>query len=441
MSSIVRHELETFIKTTQNIMMRIIRDRVADAVRDRNYELSSMLEDFMSFINTCTPSKFSYTAPSEYVDALRSYALALSITSEMINELGITPEIIEVSKQILNLPKVGLPVGKVAGDTKNILMSLGDKGNKVFIDGCRKYINVLIGKVKELDPQELQIVKETVLGLFTASSRPCMRISDLARVLGTREKDLKGIIKKLVEKDPNMVLVGELFAFKDLMKDYLEKRIGESSFLLINDLAKEWNVKRGVVLGILSKISDIYPGLMVFEDRVASTIRDLSHYISRKLNELKVLTTKTLAMHIGVEPKVASNILKKISGHIPEVIMADTEIIAHGKLAMDWLREIFAERPKVFIDEIAGKIGASTKNTKKLIEELSRLYSGEVLLEKNEVIYTPNLGRGLMSEIKTGKRSREIEEVITKHPEAMEAQVFENIYKILKEFEERISRR
>ncbi len=439
MSTIVRSELESYISTEQMVISKRLRGIIAEAIKNREYDLSTSLEALVSSIRMFTPLKSSYTRPMDYINALRSYALALSIISEMLGEVHIGKDVIDLCKRILDLAKEGLPVGKIADGARELLSGMGEAGNKIFINGCRKYVNILIGKVKELDPQELQIIKETVKEIIGHVERPYARISDISRILGTKEKDLLSILKRIAGKDPNIIVTKSIITIKDKMKDYLEKRIRESHYMLIGDLAREWSVDIGDVLEVLGEVSDIYPGLEVFEGIVISTMKSLSDYFVRLVDDEMVTSTRFIATKMGVRIDALRKILVRLHKYSPDIIMGDSEIVAHRQKICDWLRSIIGDRAKVYVEEFSGRLGVSTKVMKRFIEDIARMY-GEFVLAKNELIYVPNLSRNILSEITSRKESSEVRDIIKKHPDAVEAEIFNNINKILKEFEEKISR-
>ena len=438
MSSIVRRELEQYISTEQTIISRRLRNIVAEFVANRNYELSSAIEGLMSTIRMFTPLKSSYTSPMEYIDALRSYALALSIVSEMLEEAEINRDLIDVSKRIMDMAKEGLPVGKIADESRKILSDMGDLGNRVFINGCRKYINILVGKIKELDPQELEIIKETVKEIVNNVERPYSRISDVARILGTKEKDLVSILKRIGEKDPNIIVTKSLITLKDQMKSYLEKRIGEHHYILINDLAREWSVDPRDVIEVLNEVSEIYPGLEIFEGIIVSTLKDLADYFAMAVEDAMVTTVRALAIKIGVESKALRSILVRLHKHAPDIVLGNSEIVAHRQKIIEWIKSVVGERSRVFIEEFSGRLGAPVKSTKKFIEYISMMFR-DIIISKNEVIFVPNLSNDILAEIKTGEESREVREIVRKHPKTIEAEVFNSINKILKDFEKKIT--
>ena len=82
MSSIIRNELESFITNEQSIIIKTLRSAIAKAIEERNYDLSSEMEKLLGMVRTFRPQKSDFLDPNEYVDALRSYAFALSIVGE-----------------------------------------------------------------------------------------------------------------------------------------------------------------------------------------------------------------------------------------------------------------------------------------------------------------------------------------------------------------------
>lgn len=439
MSSIIRSELETFIANEQSILIKQLRSLMAKAIEERKYDYSSDIEKLIGLIRTLKPQKSDFIDPGEYVDALRSYAFVLSIISELFNEVGISEESIGLSRSMINIAKESLPVGKVAGDSKKLLMKLNDIGHNVFINGCRKYINLLVGKVKEPDQQELQIVKEAIEEILSSSGRPYSRISDLARLLGAREKDLIKVLEKIKEKDPNMILTKSFMTFKDKMKTYLENLIEENKILLVNDLVREWGIKPSEVMKILEVVKDIYPSLDVYEGEIISTLKNLSTFISEYVENEKITTARHIAVKIGIDSKTLIKILGRISKYIPTIIFGDSEILAHKEKIVEWLDELAEGRPRVYVDEFAGRLGISHKMAQKFLRKVSKTYS-DIILEKNEIIFMKNFDVFVEENIKTGKIDPQLREISERHPEAIESRIFSNISRMVKEFEEKIIR-
>ncbi|MEX0568716.1 MAG: hypothetical protein Q6363_006095 [Candidatus Njordarchaeota archaeon] len=440
MSSIIRNELEIFITNEQSIVLKQLRSLMAKAIEKRKYDYSSDIEKLMGLIRTLKPQKSDFIDPNEYIDALRSYAFILSMISELFDEIGINEESISLSRNMINLAKEGLPVGKVAGDSKKLLTRLGDTGHNIFINGCRKYINLLVGKVKEPDQQELQIVKEAIEEILGSSDRPYSRIADLARLLGTREKDLARVLEKIKRKDPNMILTKSFITFKDKMKSYLENLIEKNRALLVNDLAREWSIKTSEVMEILEMVKEIYPGLEIYERTLVSTHKNLSVLINEYVENEKITTARHLAAKIGIDSKNLRKIIQRISKYTPMIILGDSEILAHREKIIDWLNELAEGRPKVYIDEFAGRLGVSHKTAVGFLNKLAKVYS-DVLVERNEIIFLRNFNDLVRKNIQTGKVDPQLREVSERHPEAVEASIYDNIGKILKKFEEKIVRR
>jgi len=437
MSSIVRGELEAFIEAEQATIVRLLREAIAEAVERRDYEMCSKLDELLGLLRTSAPPKSMFASPMEYVDSLRSYAFIVSVVGELLRESKPTLDIARVSMRLLSLAREGLPIGKIAGDVKQTLRGLGDIGDMAFVGGCRKYINVLIGKVKELDPQELHIIKEAI-GEILGEDRPFSTFSNMAKTLGTRERDLARILRRIAEKDPNIILTKTFIAFKDRMKKYLERRIAESKYLLINDLAREWGVGPREVREILKYVTEIYPGLMVFDGGVVSTIRDLAELIMSTVEESIVVTSRIIAAKLGVDYKHIRKILDRISGQIPEIILVDTEILAYREKISEWFDVLVNDRPRVFLEEVAGRLGVSNRDARKLMDILSSM-RGDIVVVENEVLVMSKLADMLLEEMRTGQRRSDMADVLRRHSREIEERVlFESIGKMLRLFEEKI---
>lgn len=430
MSSIVRHELETYIDTQRRVLSRRLRNVIAEAVAIRNMELVAKVESLESAIQTFRPSKAKYVTPEEYVDALRSYAFVLSLVQTVISD-RIDSETIEIALQLIELATRGEPIGKVAEDAKRILSGLG---SDMYFRGCISYLNVLVGKVKEFDPQEIFIAREA-LGSIITIGKPVINISELSKHMGVREKDLRELIKRISKADPNIVYTKKYVFSKNALKDYLQSTLEEKKYLLVSDLSKEWSLGGKEVMQIIDDIRHIFPDLLMVNGLITTPIR-MREYLLSLLDEKKSITVHELSAHIGIKEKDIKELVKRIMPSVPGVLYVGEELLVLRDELNSLLKTIFGERIFIFVDEVAGRLGLSRKTAKDLLNIASRV-TGNIIISGDKVYLKEQISRAVEQSIVSGKEVP-FEKMDSEVKVMMEDEVYKSIARALDEFAKKL---
>ena len=436
MSSIVRSQLEQFISSERITIRTYLRDAKAEAVEKRNYDMLAVIEEVENVLVGFAPVKSAFSTPDEYIDALRSYAFILSLVSSLLRRIGVNAETLTLTKQLINLTSEKVELGKLIENAKTILCEKG-YGREVFIDGCKTYVGLLVGKVKEFDKQELHIVKEALAEIF-ARGPPIRRFSDLARELGTREKDLMRIMKKIPAVDPNIIVRKSYVAVKDKLKEYIDSKLREKGYILIGEHAKDLLLEPKHIVEALKTIRDILPNLRIYDEKIAYEPSVLANYVERLVQEKIVMSYEELAAKLGVHPKLMDDILRDISSYVSETAVIGRVLINKPKL-VSWLSNIIGDRLSIFVDEIAGVIGVDTKTARGIAELASILSRGDIIVNKNRMIYKPNISKALSVVIEEQKLPEEISILKETTPELVEDMIYQRVHQKLLSFEKMIT--
>lgn len=437
MSSIVRSQLELFISSERVTIRNSLRDARAEAIEKRDYDLSASLEEIENMLMGFMPIKSAFPTPDEYINALRSYAFTLSLLSSLFRHAGISTETLSMAKKLMSITLEKVEMGKLIENAKKIL-SEKEYGREVFIDGCKTYVGLLVGRVKEFDRQELHIVKEALTEIF-AGGKPIRRLSDLAKELGAREKDLMRILKRMPDIDPNIIVKEKYVAMKNKLKEYIEDLLSDKGYILISDQAKELSLEPKYVVDALKILRDIFPNLRVYEDKIVYIPNILANYVEDIVRESIVISYEELAAKLGIYPKPAAEILKETSRYFSETAIIE-KVLINKKRIVSWLSKIFGERPVIFVDEVAGIIGVGSKTAKAIADLAAALSKGDIVTRQNRVIYKPNMIRILSEAIREQVLPEDIASLKETDPRLVEDAVYKQIHQKLLDFEKTVMR-
>lgn len=438
LSSVVRYQLEQFISIERSAALHILREARVAAIEKRDHDLSTGLGELESLLMSLMPLKSAFPSPDKYIDALRSYALILAFMTSLFHKVGISKDTLPVAKKLAEVATKETEIILLVENTREIL-SKEAYGREVFIDGCKRYVNLLAGRIKEFGKHELNIVREVLMEMFS-SGKPVKRLSELAKDFGVRERDLYDILKRLPEIDPNIITSKEYVTMKDKLKAYVENLLAEKGYVRISDQARELSLEPKLTIDVFSKVKEIFPEMRILEDKLIYIPNDLAKYIENITKESVILSREELAVKLCLDSKLVTRILEDIEKYFSEVVTIDRMLVNRQKL-VPWISEVFKDRPMVFVDEIKMLIGADKKTTTSLLELASTLSRGDIVVRENRVIYKPNVVKLLERVVKERALPEELTVLRNISPEIVEGLIYSRINQELIEFEKNITKR
>jgi len=239
MSMCLRKKLEEFIHTSKANIEKIFSEAKRNALINMDMEKVAEFEKLEKSLRFVTPVPTKYK-PDEYITALRSHSLILSIASQIALEvasLGINPKIDYAIMEILNLLETsqGMDIGGILTRGKEILSKI-DGGESIFIEACRKYIvTIIVGcGYRELSEKEKNLLAEIIAYKIRESERPYVTTKELSMTVSVNEKKVYDIIKELQKIYPNIVMKDNIVTTFDKLekwaREVIERREGTQHF-------------------------------------------------------------------------------------------------------------------------------------------------------------------------------------------------------------------
>lgn len=438
MSSIVRLQLEQFISLERAAILRALRDARVAAIERRDHNLSTKLEELENAMMSFMPLRPAFPTPDKYIDALRSFALALAFITSLFQKAEVNEDTLSIAKRFVEITREVTEVTLIVEDARRIL-SGRSYGHDVFIEGCKRYVSLLAGKVKEFGKLELHIVREALMELFS-SGKPIRRLSELVKDFGVNERDLLNILKIMPDIDPNIVVGKKYIAIKDKLKTYVENLMVEKGYILVNDQARELSLEPELVVDAVSKIRDEIPDMRILEGKIIYVPSSLASHVENLTRESVILFLDELARRLNLDSKLAAKILEDIGKYFSEAIIISGTLVNKQRI-VSWISEVFKDRPAVFIDEIIMFMGADKKTAREILELTSVLSKGDIILKQNRVIYRPNVVKLLENAMKERVLPEDMMALKDAYPELVESAIYARVHQELSEFEKNVIRR
>ena len=235
MSMCVRKTLEIFIRNQKNKVLQWLSQLKREAIINLIQDKIMLITQLEGVIGTLSPLISSYTNPEQYVTALKSHSLVLSFLNVMLENYqgGSTSELIDKAQRIISVLKSGtsLDVGGIITESKAYLSELQDLGEKIYLEGSRRYLSTIIESCgySDLSRSEMFLLKDSIDTLVIYSSRPFITIEEIGVKMGINEKEVREIVKKLVKDNPEIINKDNIITTLNKIESWITNAIREES--------------------------------------------------------------------------------------------------------------------------------------------------------------------------------------------------------------------
>ncbi len=217
MSMCLRKKLEEFIIISKSNISKLFAETKREALIQMDMDKVSEIENLEKMLKFISPIPTKYT-PHEYIMALRTHSLILSIANQLTMnaaEKGIRVEIENAIRELINLLSSGqgMDFGSVITKGRELLSRL-DAGEEIFIESCRRYlVSIIVGcGFRELSEKEKHLLGEIIAHKILKSEKPFITTQELSLLVSLDEKKVRNILSDLVKIYPNIIVKDTIVA-------------------------------------------------------------------------------------------------------------------------------------------------------------------------------------------------------------------------------------
>ncbi len=232
MSMCVRNTLETFIRSQRARLSDWLSKLKREAIVNLESDKILTITQLEGTINTMMPLISNYTTPDQYIQALKSHSLVLSFLVVMLENIPLDNpnDVLNKYQKLVSILKSGtsLDFGGIISESRASLNELGDIGEKIYIEGARRYLSTIIETCgfRDLMKSELFLLTDAINSFIVYSEKPYVTLEEIGVKMGVKEKRVREIVKKISEENPEIISKNNLVTTVAKIEKWVEHARG-----------------------------------------------------------------------------------------------------------------------------------------------------------------------------------------------------------------------
>lgn len=224
----LRRTLESYIRMQQSNILRKLMKMKKQAIIELESDLISEINTLEGTINTLKPLVSNYQKPEDYVRALKTYALAYSYISSLIEIEMALVELLEKATNIATTVKtaketdIQTVIEVARAEFKDHNKSYLNK----YTEATRRYLSTIIQNCGpgSLDQQDQQLLKDTIIEIIVEEPRPYITTDELGAKIGIEPNKLDKIAEEIAKNHREVIKKKNILTTETKLFEWINSR-------------------------------------------------------------------------------------------------------------------------------------------------------------------------------------------------------------------------